>query len=64
MTHWLSSTRRARTSSSREQLEASSSLGALPATELDVEFLEKADVAERLPHWRELAARQFDEASE
>ena len=43
-----------------EELEAESPSGPRTVSPLDLEFLERAGLTERLPAWRELAARQFD----
>ena len=42
-----------------EELEAELTPTACPASELDVEYLERAGLATRLSQWRELAASQF-----
>ena len=43
-----------------EELEAESPSGPRTVSPLDLEFLERAQLTERLPAWRELAAEQFD----
>jgi len=43
-----------------EELEAKA--GALPASDLDLDYLERAGLRPRLGAWRELAARQFSES--
>jgi HD-like signal output (HDOD) protein len=42
-----------------EEVEAELIPGALPASELDLAYLERAGLTQQLPGWRELAARQF-----
>lgn len=43
-----------------EELEAESPAGPRTVSPLDLEFLQRAGLTERLPAWRELAAEQFD----
>ena len=42
-----------------EELEAQQLPEACPASELDLDYLERAELATQLPRWRELAAGQF-----
>jgi HD-like signal output (HDOD) protein len=43
------------------ELEVQHSLHSLPIPELDIDYLERVGVADRLPSWRALAAQQFFE---
>jgi putative nucleotidyltransferase with HDIG domain len=45
-----------------EELETQLLPDPLPGTALDLEYLQRAGLAARLPHWRALAARQFRES--
>jgi HD-like signal output (HDOD) protein len=42
-----------------EELEADLIPGALPASRIDLDYLEEAGLTTKLAHWRELAAREF-----
>jgi putative nucleotidyltransferase with HDIG domain len=43
-----------------EEIEADETPGTLPASELDLDYLERAGIADRLEHWRGLARRHYD----
>lgn len=43
-----------------EELEGERTPGALPTSELDLDYLEKAGIAERLDHWRGLARQNYE----
>ena len=44
-----------------EEVESQIASTAVPACELDLDYLERVGVADRLPRWRELAARQVEQ---
>jgi putative nucleotidyltransferase with HDIG domain len=46
-----------------EEVEAQHLLGASPPSDIYLDYLERADLDARLGHWRDLAARQFEDAA-
>jgi hypothetical protein len=44
-----------------EEAESQITSSAVPACEIDLDYLEQVGVADRLPRWRELAARQVEQ---